>query len=364
MSLYLQVKGIWAYQAKQEYDAGRLVVGSSVLLKREEHNIHDRNAVVILSTNGAKLGYVPKEEAYSISRSLADGTEFRVIIHRVGTTTHKEKMQLDVYIAIDTDPVVPLKHETEIRVVGTSMESSICCICSKKQTNTPVIEIDGNTYCYRCSEKGLRNTGSSLWNKHSELQEEYDRDIEAFKEEKRKWVEAKLQATRIPYEAPSYAKYIAITILSAWIGYFIFSAGGLILGLVFAFFYYCLGEGAKDKQRRERQEKIEQEYEYTNPAPNFKKLQPNTPQITHIFQTDDVTNASELKYNRRMILKRDKYRCKRCGKKFEDEELEVHHVIPRSQGGKDIADNMISLCKYCHDREKWFGHVRKYPTTL
>ena len=34
--------------------------------------------------------------------------------------------------------------------------------------------------------------------------------------------------------------------------------------------------------------------------------------------------------------------------------LEVHHVIPLSEGGEDTVKNVIALCPNCH-REKHFG---------
>jgi 5-methylcytosine-specific restriction endonuclease McrA len=50
---------------------------------------------------------------------------------------------------------------------------------------------------------------------------------------------------------------------------------------------------------------------------------------------------------RRAVLARDQHRCRApgCGnRKF----LEVHHVIPREQGGPHAADNLVTLCSRCH----------------
>jgi hypothetical protein len=50
---------------------------------------------------------------------------------------------------------------------------------------------------------------------------------------------------------------------------------------------------------------------------------------------------------RRLVLARDRHRCQAPGcdhTKF----LEVHHVIPRAQGGKNNPDNLITLCSGCH----------------
>lgn len=49
-----------------------------------------------------------------------------------------------------------------------------------------------------------------------------------------------------------------------------------------------------------------------------------------------------------MVLNRDGYKCQYCKGKHKDNKLEVHHIIFRSQGGSDEADNLITLCHACH----------------
>ena len=49
---------------------------------------------------------------------------------------------------------------------------------------------------------------------------------------------------------------------------------------------------------------------------------------------------------REKIFKRDKYTCRSCGTK---ENLTVHHIIPRAEGGKDVMKNLETLCIKCHD---------------
>lgn len=43
---------------------------------------------------------------------------------------------------------------------------------------------------------------------------------------------------------------------------------------------------------------------------------------------------------------RDGYRCAECG--TGEGELNVHHIIPLSQGGPNELDNLITLCRSCH----------------
>lgn len=50
------------------------------------------------------------------------------------------------------------------------------------------------------------------------------------------------------------------------------------------------------------------------------------------------------------ILNRDNYTCHNCKGKTKDRKLEVHHIIFREDGGSDEPDNLITLCKTCHDK--------------
>lgn len=52
------------------------------------------------------------------------------------------------------------------------------------------------------------------------------------------------------------------------------------------------------------------------------------------------------------ILERDHYKCQECGFfKY----LEVHHILPRSQGGSNDPTNLITLCRRCHAKKH--GHA-------
>ena len=52
-----------------------------------------------------------------------------------------------------------------------------------------------------------------------------------------------------------------------------------------------------------------------------------------------------------LIRQRDGNRCARCGSA---RDLHVHHRIPRSQGGQDESQVLVTLCVTCH---RWaHGH--------
>jgi len=57
-------------------------------------------------------------------------------------------------------------------------------------------------------------------------------------------------------------------------------------------------------------------------------------------------NWHEIKLN---VVFRDRFTCQMCGKKFKFEELDAHHLKPRSEGGTNNIKNLITLCEDCHD---------------
>lgn len=51
---------------------------------------------------------------------------------------------------------------------------------------------------------------------------------------------------------------------------------------------------------------------------------------------------------RYLILERDGFRCKLCGKSSQDAKLEVDHIIPVAKGGTDSINNLRTLCIDCN----------------
>lgn len=51
---------------------------------------------------------------------------------------------------------------------------------------------------------------------------------------------------------------------------------------------------------------------------------------------------------RQIVLERDGWTCRECDEKAPRSELDVHHLIPRSAGGEDVASNCVTLCDGCH----------------
>jgi len=70
---------------------------------------------------------------------------------------------------------------------------------------------------------------------------------------------------------------------------------------------------------------------------------------------------------REAVLLRDGYRCKRCGRAPGRSNLEVHHIVPKHRGGRDVSENLATACRRCHieltrmeknpARAEWEAHL-------
>ena len=65
----------------------------------------------------------------------------------------------------------------------------------------------------------------------------------------------------------------------------------------------------------------------------------------------EVTNRRLRPEQKKRIRDRDGHQCKKCHKKksdFPEIELQSHHIRPFAQGGLTIDENLITLCRECH----------------
>jgi len=55
--------------------------------------------------------------------------------------------------------------------------------------------------------------------------------------------------------------------------------------------------------------------------------------------------------SRKNILLRDRNTCQFCGQVLSSGELTLDHVLPRSQGGKSVWENLVACCHPCNNRK-------------
>jgi hypothetical protein len=75
--------------------------------------------------------------------------------------------------------------------------------------------------------------------------------------------------------------------------------------------------------------------------------------------------ASLPNKTREAVKVRDRSRCLNCGADGEDVKLDVHHIVPRGQGGSDRMSNLVLLCRQCHEaaHEKQMAPTVEFSST-
>lgn len=60
---------------------------------------------------------------------------------------------------------------------------------------------------------------------------------------------------------------------------------------------------------------------------------------------------SGIKFSRINVAQRDHFCCQYCGERLPLSKLTYDHVVPRSQGGKTVWDNIVSSCSSCNSKK-------------
>lgn len=50
------------------------------------------------------------------------------------------------------------------------------------------------------------------------------------------------------------------------------------------------------------------------------------------------------------VLARENYNCQMCGKSVKEKKINLHHIVPKSQGGTDRSSNLALLHETCHNK--------------
>jgi 5-methylcytosine-specific restriction endonuclease McrA len=73
------------------------------------------------------------------------------------------------------------------------------------------------------------------------------------------------------------------------------------------------------------------------------------------------TKRREIPLTKRNIYRRDNYRCQYCGR--QNLALTTDHVIPKSLGGKDTWENLVTACVECNTK-KGARRAKEFPLKL
>jgi polyisoprenoid-binding protein YceI len=76
---------------------------------------------------------------------------------------------------------------------------------------------------------------------------------------------------------------------------------------------------------------------------------PDDPALRDYWEKRQAAKAKDLTFSKQKLAKRQKGHCPECGESlFNDEELQVHHLLARSKGGKDSYSNLALVHLLCH----------------
>lgn len=75
------------------------------------------------------------------------------------------------------------------------------------------------------------------------------------------------------------------------------------------------------------------------------------PRVLHL-ERYDRTPRTLVRLSRRNIMLRDGHQCQYCGRKPAMRRgCNIDHVVPRSRGGRDAWENLVTACEPCDLRE-------------
>lgn len=76
------------------------------------------------------------------------------------------------------------------------------------------------------------------------------------------------------------------------------------------------------------------------------------PRVLHLHRYDRTPRAT-VRLTRRNLMFRDGHQCQYCLKQPPLRELNIDHVLPRSRGGDDTWENLVTACRVCNLRKGW-----------
>jgi RNA-directed DNA polymerase len=76
---------------------------------------------------------------------------------------------------------------------------------------------------------------------------------------------------------------------------------------------------------------------------------PDDPRLKAYWRKRQAAKAKDLTFSKQQLAKGQSGRCPACGDSlFNEEDVQVHHLLARSQGGKDSYSNLVLVHLLCH----------------
>jgi 5-methylcytosine-specific restriction endonuclease McrA len=76
------------------------------------------------------------------------------------------------------------------------------------------------------------------------------------------------------------------------------------------------------------------------------------PRVLHLRRYERVRRPV-IRLTRKNVMLRDAHQCQYCGRRPPVRDLNIDHVLPRSRGGADSWENLVTACRICNLRKGW-----------
>jgi len=87
-------------------------------------------------------------------------------------------------------------------------------------------------------------------------------------------------------------------------------------------------------------------------SPSFSLFVPHTIYVSVLCKNPILRGKRKhFKYTRKGVFKRDNLKCQYCGKFGTKSNMTLDHVIPRSRGGKNTYENVVTCCMPCNAKK-------------
>ncbi len=80
------------------------------------------------------------------------------------------------------------------------------------------------------------------------------------------------------------------------------------------------------------------------------RMRIRVPKVLLLREYDQLP-TQEIRFSRETLFERDNYRCQYCGNNFEEDQLNMDHVIPKDKGGRTSWENIVTSCIKCNSRK-------------
>ncbi len=88
-------------------------------------------------------------------------------------------------------------------------------------------------------------------------------------------------------------------------------------------------------------------HEYGDDVIHTPRMVLKVPRVV-VLQAYDRMPRTQVRFSRQNVYLRDGFTCQYCGKVFPRAQLNLDHVVPRSQGGRTSWENVVCSCVRCN----------------